>query len=152
MEVRKKFREWTPDQNVMESVSPSDVLPEDDLVFFLLETIPHLDLAAFYAHYEGETRGAPPFNVPMMCTLLVYSYSIGVFSSRKIAAACERNLAFLAIVGFSPVRVDAFDGVVQRNHVAFFIDIADKQESPHATHAPAPTFAPGISWFPNLSV
>jgi transposase len=100
MKVQKKFRDWTPDQYVTESISPADVLPEDDLVFFLLETIPRLDLAAFYSHYEGETRGAPPFDVPMMCTLLVYSYSIGVFSSRKIAAACERNLAFLAIVGF----------------------------------------------------
>ena len=100
MEVHKKFREWTPDQYVTESIRPADVLPEDDLVFFLLETIPRLDLSAFYAYYEGETRGAPPFDVPMMCTLLVYAYSIGVFSSRKIAAACERNLAFLAIVGF----------------------------------------------------
>ena len=35
----------------------------------------------------------------MMVTLLVYSYSVGVFSSRKIALACERNLAFRAIVG-----------------------------------------------------
>jgi transposase len=99
MDVGRKFREWTPDQYVMQRISPADVLPEDDLVFFLLETIPRLDLAAFYSHYEGETRGAPPFDVPMMCTLLVYSYSVGVFSSRKIAAACERNLAFLAIVG-----------------------------------------------------
>jgi transposase len=69
------------------------------LVFFLLETIPGFDLSAFYAYYEAETRGAPPFSVPMMCTLLIYSYAVGVFSSRKIAAACERNLAFLAIVG-----------------------------------------------------
>jgi transposase len=31
--------------------------------------------------------------------LLLYAYSVGVFSSRKIALACERNLAFMAIVG-----------------------------------------------------
>jgi Transposase DDE domain/Transposase domain (DUF772) len=31
--------------------------------------------------------------------LLLYAYCVGVFSSRKIALACERNLAFLAIVG-----------------------------------------------------
>jgi len=35
----------------------------------------------------------------MMVCLLLYAYSVGVFSSRKIALACERNLAFLAIVG-----------------------------------------------------
>ena len=38
----------------------------------------------------------------MMVTLLVYAYSVGVCSSRKIAAACERNLAFRAIVGNDP--------------------------------------------------
>ena len=35
----------------------------------------------------------------MMVCLLVYAYCVGVFSSRKIAQACERNLAFIAIVG-----------------------------------------------------
>ena len=34
----------------------------------------------------------------MVC-LLLYAYCVGVFSSRKIAQACERNLAFIAIVG-----------------------------------------------------
>src|SRR5438105_8715182 len=34
-----------------------------------------------------------------MTCLWLYSYSVGVFSCRKIATACERNLAFLAIVG-----------------------------------------------------
>src|SRR5256714_7814197 len=40
----------------------------------------------------------------MMAPLLFYAYAVGVFSSRKIARACERNLAFLAIVG--PQRPD----------------------------------------------
>jgi transposase len=80
-------------------VSPETVLPEDDLVFFLLDTIPQVDLSAFYQYYSTDGRGQPPFSVEMMVTLLVYSYAVGVFSSRKIAAACERNLAFLAIVG-----------------------------------------------------
>ena len=35
----------------------------------------------------------------MMVCLLLYAYGVGVFSSRKIAWACERHLAFLAIVG-----------------------------------------------------
>ena len=35
----------------------------------------------------------------MMVCLLLYSYCVGVFSSRKVARACERNLAFLAMVG-----------------------------------------------------
>ena len=61
--------------------------------------MPHLDLRRFYAPYEGETRGAPPFDPALMVCLLLYSYCIGVRSSRQIARACERNLAFMAIVG-----------------------------------------------------
>ena len=99
MDPRKTFRAWKPYDYVHQGVSPSDVLPEGDLVFFLLETVPQLNLSAMYAYYERERRGAPPFDVAMMVTLLLYSYAVGVFSSRKIAAACERNLAFLAIVG-----------------------------------------------------
>ena len=34
----------------------------------------------------------------MVC-LLLYAYGVGVFSSRKIAVACARHLAFIAIVG-----------------------------------------------------
>ena len=95
----KRFRPWDAMEGRQEIVSPETALPEDDLVFFLLDTIPQLDLSAFYRYYSTDGRGQPPFNVEMMVTLLVYSYSVGVFSSRKIAAACERNLAFLAIVG-----------------------------------------------------
>src|SRR6266702_1491368 len=37
--------------------------------------------------------------MPIALCLLRYAYCVGVFSSRKIALACERHLAFLAMVG-----------------------------------------------------
>jgi transposase len=99
---RKNYRPWDADQGSQEPVSPRDALPEDDLVFFLLDLVPQLDLSPFHAHYARELRGQPPFDVTMMVTLVVYAYCVGVCSSRKIAAACERNLAFRAIVGDDP--------------------------------------------------
>lgn len=95
----KTYRAWDAQQNGHDAVSPCDALPENDLVFFLIDLIPQLDLAPFHEYYAGELRGQPPFDVTMMVTLLVYGYAVGVCSSRKIAAACERNLAFRAIVG-----------------------------------------------------
>lgn len=95
----KQFRAWDGMEGRREIFCPEDSLPEDDLVFFLLDLIPQLDLSAIYGFYSTDLRGQPPFSVELMTTLLVYAYSVGVFSSRKIAAACERNLAFLAIVG-----------------------------------------------------
>jgi transposase len=99
---RKNYRPWDAGQCSQEPVSPRDALPEDDLVFFLLDLIPQLDLSPFHDHYAQELRGQPPFDVTMMVTLLVYGYCVGVCSSRRIAAACERNLAFRAIVGNDP--------------------------------------------------
>src|SRR5215207_10561226 len=99
---RKKYRAWDPQSYRGQPFSPEGRLPPDDLVFFLLDLMPHLDLEDFYASYEVETRGAPPFEPALLLCLLLYSYSVGVYSSRKIARACERNLAFLAIVGDDP--------------------------------------------------
>src|SRR5437899_3246454 len=96
---RKKYRPWNPDAYAHQAFTPANRLPEGDLVFFLLDTVPQLDLEPFYASYEVETRGQPPFDPALLVCLLLYAYCVGVYSSRKIAAACERNLAFLAIVG-----------------------------------------------------
>ncbi len=96
---RKTYRPWQPDLYRLQAHAPDTKLPPDDLVFFLIDLMPHLDLRRFYAPYEAETRGAPPFDPARMVCLLLYSYCLGVRSSRKIARACERNLAFMAIVG-----------------------------------------------------
>jgi len=95
----KTYRPWDPERYQQGSYSPATKLSEGDLVFFLLETVPRLDLSRFYAPYEKEMRGAPPYDPAMMSCLLIYAYGVGVFTSRKIALACERNLAFIAMVG-----------------------------------------------------
>ena len=83
VDQRKTYRSWDADQSRHEPISPRDALPEDDLVFFLLDLIPQLDLSSFHNHYARELRGQPPFDVTMMVTLLVYAYCLGVCSSRK---------------------------------------------------------------------
>lgn len=99
---RKNYRAWDPQQNGHDAIAPRQALPEDDLVFFLIDLIPQLDLTPFHQYYAPELRGQPPFDVTMMVTLLVYAYAVGIRSSRKIATACDRNLAFRAIVGNDP--------------------------------------------------
>jgi transposase len=96
---RKKYRPWNPQAYAQQAFTPADRLPDGDLVFFLLDLVPQLDLDPFYASYEVETRGQPPFDPALLVCLWLYAYAVGVYSSRKIATACERNLAFLAIVG-----------------------------------------------------
>ena len=118
----KAYRPWTPELYAQQAHAPAAKLPEDDLVFFLLDVVPTLDLARIHAVYQDETRGAPPFDPALMTCLLLYAYCVGVFSSRKIAHACERNLAFLAIVG--PDRPDFRTiSLFRKNHLDAFADV-----------------------------
>ena len=70
---RKSYRAWDAHQNSHAPISPRGALPEDDLVFFLLDLIPQIDLTPFHQYYSQEMRGQPPYDVTMMVTLLVYA-------------------------------------------------------------------------------
>ena len=57
--------------------------------YFLIDTVAAIDLAPFFAHYERELRGQPPFHPRMMVTLLLYCYATGTRSSRRIMNRCS---------------------------------------------------------------
>jgi transposase len=97
--MSKTYRDWSPNQVYMFPPSPQDWLPEDDLVYFLLDTIATIDLAPIFAHYERELRGQPPFHPRMMVALLLYCYATGTRSSRKIMRRCHTDVACRIIVG-----------------------------------------------------
>lgn len=97
--MRKTYRPWNPDQQWLLPPSVHDWLPENDLVYFILDTVNELDISAITAKYEHEERGYPPYNPRMMVALLFYAYCRGIFSSRKIMQACEERLTFRVIVG-----------------------------------------------------
>jgi len=59
-----------------------------------------LDLSAIFATYT-EPRGYPPYHPAMMVALLLYAYSRGVYSSRRIARACEERLDFQAVTALN---------------------------------------------------
>lgn len=97
--MKKTYREWSPDQPSIFPPSPRDWLPEDDLVYFLLDTVASFDLAPFFAYYERESRGQPPFHPRMMVCLLLYCYATGTRSSRKVMRRCQVDVACRVIVG-----------------------------------------------------
>jgi transposase len=97
--MSKTYRLWNPNQQWLLPPSVQDWLPENDLVYFMLDTVNELDISAITAKYEQEERGCPPYNPRMMVALLLYAYCRGIFSSRKIMQACEERLTFRVIVG-----------------------------------------------------
>ena len=65
----KTSRPWEPERYRHAAQSPTAKLPEGDVVFCLLDTVPQLGLSRFYAPYAHETRGAPPYEPAMMVCL-----------------------------------------------------------------------------------
>lgn len=69
-------------------------LPEDHLVYFIMDVVYQLDLSAIYCCYDNSKGGQPPFDPRMMVALLLYSYCIGLPSSRRIEKATYERVAF----------------------------------------------------------
>jgi transposase len=69
-------------------------LPEEDLVYFIMDVVKQVDLRKIYRPYESERRGQPPYNPTMMVGLLLYAYAVGMPSSRKIEQATYHSIPF----------------------------------------------------------
>jgi transposase len=97
--MSKQFRPWNPDQPFLFPPAPRDWLPENHLVYFLLDAVPQMNLQPILHPYQAEERGQPPYHPTMLVTLLLYGYATGTFSSRRLMARCETDVAFRVIVG-----------------------------------------------------
>jgi len=96
----KSFRPWNPEQTLLLPPSPVDWLPENHLVFFLLDLAAELDLEAIHTVYrQKDSRGEKAYNPRMMVVLLLYAYCVGLSSSRKIENACWEDAAFRVLTG-----------------------------------------------------
>jgi transposase len=97
--MSKHFRPWNPEQSFLFPPAPRDWLPENHLAYFLLDVIPQMNLQPILQPYQAEERGQPPYHPTMLVTLLLYGYATGTFSSRRLMARCETDVAFRVIVG-----------------------------------------------------
>lgn len=96
----KTFRPWTPEQDWLLPPSPSEWLPDEHLVYFVLDVVAELDLSAILRRYQQrDPRGEKAYDPRMMVALLLYAYCVGVASSRRIERATYENVAFRVLTG-----------------------------------------------------
>lgn len=93
--MTKKYKPWSPTQAYLLPPSPTQWLPEDHLVYFVLDLVAELDLSAIERVLQAkDPRGTRPYSPHMMVALLLYGYCVGVFSSRKLEKATYEDVAF----------------------------------------------------------
>jgi transposase len=99
--MSKTFRSWDVDQGWLLPPSIHEFVPSDHPAHFVRDTVREgLDLSAIMSCYD-EARGQPPYHPGMMVALLLYGYSRGVYSSRRLAQACEERVDFMAVSGLT---------------------------------------------------
>ena len=92
--ITKTFRSYDQGQMFLLPPSLDEWLPDDHSARFISEVVEELlDLDGIYASYI-EASGAPPYDPKMMLKLVLYSYSIGVTSSREMERRCYTDVAF----------------------------------------------------------
>jgi transposase len=87
------------DQPLLMPVDMREWLPEDDLVFIVLDAVAALDLGEFRRRYRADGHGRAAFDPEMMVALLLYGYCQGERSSRVIEKRCVRDVAYRVICG-----------------------------------------------------
>lgn len=74
-----------------------DWVPADDMVHFVLEVVDRVPESTFKVNRRGS--GSPQYPPHMMTALLIYCYSQGVCSSRRIERATWHNIAVRYLTG-----------------------------------------------------
>jgi transposase len=92
--MAKAYRAYLPEQDLLLPPSLRDWLPENHLAYFVSDVVDQLDLSAIESVYEKEERGQPPYHPRMMTKILLYGYSVGVFSSRRMQKKLVEDVGF----------------------------------------------------------
>src|SRR3990172_9319531 len=63
----------------------------------LHHVIDEIDLSVFDARYKNEGTGAPAYDPRVLLKIILFAYSRGIVSSRRIEALCRENVVMMAL-------------------------------------------------------
>ena len=97
--MSRAFTDWNVDQATLFPATAREYVPEDHPVYYVRQLVAEeLDLSPIFEGYR-DGAGAPAFHPAMMMALLLYGYSTGIRSSRRLARACRERMDFYALTG-----------------------------------------------------
>ena len=100
--MSERFVNVDRDTPMLLPVDLRDWVRADDMVHFVLEAVEGMGLSTLKVNRRGS--GSPQYPPQMMTALLIYCYSQGVMSSRKIEQATYHNLAVRYLTGDTHLR------------------------------------------------
>ncbi|OCC14238.1 Mobile element protein [Dissulfuribacter thermophilus] len=73
------------------------ILPDtfEYILHYLIDN--EVDLSVFRQRYKNDEVGAPAYDPAILLKIILYAYSKGIVSGRKIAQCCRENVIFMAL-------------------------------------------------------
>jgi transposase len=93
-----RYKPYNLKQDKMIPLSYADQIVAGSFEYALNEIVEaHLDLTVFAARYRNDDTGRLAYDPKVLLKIVLYGYSKGMVSSRKLAEACRRNVVFMAL-------------------------------------------------------
>jgi len=93
-----RYKDYNYDQGKFIPVSFEKQILPGTFEYTLNHLIEHeLDLSCFDGRFSNDETGAPAYSPKLLLKIILYAYSRGITSSRKIEQACRENIIFMAL-------------------------------------------------------
>ena len=91
------FRSYDQSQPFLLPPRLQDFVDENHPAHLINDLVDQLDLRALEVRYGN--LGQPAYHPRLMVKVILYGFTVGIFSSRKLQRACQENLAFKYLAG-----------------------------------------------------
>ena len=93
-----KYKKYSYDQGVLLPVFFDRQILPSTFEYSLNHIIDNeIDLTIFDSRYKNDETGAPAYDPKILLKIILFAYSKGITSSRKIAQCCRENIIFMAL-------------------------------------------------------
>jgi len=122
-----RYKPYNLKQDKMIPLSYADQIVAGSFEYALNEIVEeHLDLTVFEQRYRNDATGRLAYDPKVLLKIVLYGYSKGMVSSRRLEEACRRNVVFMALSADTRphfTTIAAFVSALEQEIVALFRDV-----------------------------
>ena len=107
------FRRYDQGQPFLLPLSLQDFVEEGHPAHVINDLVDQLDMRVLEARYGN--LGQPAYHPRLMLKVILYGFTVGTFSSRKLQRACQENLSFKYLAGMATAVFRTFIEFRQRH-------------------------------------
>lgn len=92
-----RYKDYDYHQVKLLPVSYANQILPGTFEFTLNHIVDEIDLSVFDARYNNDDTGAPAYDPRILLKIILYAYSRGIVSSRRIEELCRENIVMMAL-------------------------------------------------------